>query len=347
MAEPPRILIAGGYGVFGRLLARELLATTVAHLVLAGRDGARAAHACRDLGAPGRAEPLALDLADRAAVARAAARFRAVACAAGPFQGLPRDLPAIVVQAGADWLDIADYAGWVLPLLDDRALHAAATAAGRRVMPGLSSVPALSGALARWCLARRPDLARGHVTLYIGNRNHKGSAAIASALAAGVADPRPVDLPVGRHLAYRFDSPDAALLRGELGLIVDFRVAFEWDLSSRLLAALGPRARRLSEPARQRLAAGLAALAAPLSRFGSPLGCVQVDLWDAAGRAHARAAYVGVGQRLAILPCALAIQALLAAEPLPSGVVSPATWLPPDEWIARLARRGLRFQGEA
>src|SRR5438552_2290869 len=38
MAEPPRILIAGGYGVFGRLLARELLDTTAAHLVLAGRD---------------------------------------------------------------------------------------------------------------------------------------------------------------------------------------------------------------------------------------------------------------------------------------------------------------------
>jgi hypothetical protein len=188
---------------------------------------------------------------------------------------------------------------------------------------------------------------RGHVTLFIGNRNHKGSGAIASALAAGVADPRPVDLPVGRHRAYRFDSPDAALLRADLGLAVDFRVAFEWDLSSRLLAALGPRARRLDARARRRLAVGLAALAAPLSRFGSPLGCVQVDLWDGERRAHARAAWVGVGQRLAILPCALALQALLAGEPLPHGVVPPATWLAPDEWIARLEQRGLRFEGEA
>jgi short subunit dehydrogenase-like uncharacterized protein len=347
MAEPPRILIAGAYGVFGRLLARELLDTTAAHLVLAGRDGTQAARVCRALGAAGRVEPLAVDLTDRAAVGRAAANCRAVACTAGPFQSLPLDLPAHVVQAGADWLDIADYAGWVLPPLGDGALHAAATAAGRRIMPGLSSVPALSGVLARWCVARRPDLARGHVTLFIGNRNHKGSGAIASALGAGVADPRVVDLPMGRHRAYRFDSPDAALLRAELGLAVDFRVAFEWDLSSRLLAALGPYARRLDAAARRRLATGLAALAAPLSRFGSPLGCVQVDLWDGAGRAHTHAAYVGVGQRLAILPCALAIQALLAGESLPLGVVPPATWLAPDEWIDRLERRGLRFEGEA
>ena len=39
MAERPRILIAGGYGVFGQLLARELLDTTNAALVLAGDLG--------------------------------------------------------------------------------------------------------------------------------------------------------------------------------------------------------------------------------------------------------------------------------------------------------------------
>ena len=57
MAERPRLLIAGGSGVFGQLLARELLATTDAALVLAGRDGRRAAAACRRLGAPDRVTP--------------------------------------------------------------------------------------------------------------------------------------------------------------------------------------------------------------------------------------------------------------------------------------------------
>jgi hypothetical protein len=346
--ERPAVLIAGGYGVFGRLLARELLATTPARVILAGRDEARAARACRALGPRqrlvDRATPLALDLADLSAVTHAAAGCFAVACAAGPFQGLPRTLPASVVGAGAHWLDIADDPDWVLPLLQDTALDAAATAAGLCVMPGLSSVPALSGALARWCHTRLPAATRGRITLYIGNRNRKGTGAIASALGAGFDAPRPVALPVGRRLAYRFASPDAALLRAELGIAVEFRVAFEWGLASWLLAALGPRGRTLSVRTRTRLAHVLATVAAPLSRFGSPLGCVQAELW--AGDRHVRAAFVGSGQRLAVLPCALALARLLAGEPLPPGVVSPTTWLPPDQWITQLGARGLRFVGD-
>jgi len=342
--ERPTVLIAGGYGVFGRLLARELLATTPARVVLAGRDGARAARACRALAMRDRATPLALDLADLSAVARAAAGCFAVACAAGPFQGLPRGLPTSVVGAGAHWLDIADDPDWVLPLLADTTLHTAATAAGLCIMPGLSSVPALSGALARWCHARLPGATRGRITLYIGNRNRKGTGAIASALGAGFGAPRPVALPVGRRLAYRFASPDAALLRAELGIAVEFRVAFEWGLASWLLAALGPPGRALGVRTRTRLARVLATAAAPLSRLGSPLGCVQSELWD--GDRRARAAFVGGGQRLAILPCALALARLLAGEPLPPGVVSPATWLTPDQWITQLEARGLRFVGD-
>jgi hypothetical protein len=342
--EREGVLIAGGYGVFGRLLARELLATTAARVILAGRDGARAARACRILRVGDRATPLALDLADVSAVGRAARGCSAVACAAGPFQGLPRALPASVVGAGAHWLDIADDPDWVLPLLADTALDAAAAAAGLCVMPGLSSVPALSGALVRWCHTRLPGATRGRITLYIGNRNRKGTGAIASALGAGFDAPRPVELPVGRRLAYRFASPDAALLRTELGLAVEFRVAFEWSLVSVLLATIGPRGRASSVRTRTRLAQVLATAAAPLSRFGSPLGCVQAELWD--GDRHARAAFVGSGQRLAVLPCALALARLLAGEPLAPGVVSPATWLAPDQWVSQLGARGLRFVGD-
>jgi len=152
-----------------------------------------------------------------------------------------------------------------------------------------------------------------------------------------------VALPVGRRLAYRFASPDTALLRAELGLAVEFRVAFEWGVAAALLAALGPFGRALSVGMRTRLAQGLATVAAPLSRFGSPLGCVQAELWD--GDRRARAAFVGSGQRLAVLPCALALARLLARAPLPPGVVSPATWLTPDQWVSQLGARGVRFVG--
>jgi hypothetical protein len=341
VARQPRVLIAGGAGVFGRLLVAELVRHTDAHLLLAGRSRRRLAAACQRLDADGRVVLLPLDLQDAAAVRRAATGCAVLACTAGPFQTLPRMLPWHALAAGAHWLDVADDPTWLVPLLRDPRLAAAARAADRCVIPGLSSVPALSGVLARWCRERAPAARRGRVTLFIGNRNPKGAGAIASALATGFRAPRTLALPVGRRLTYRFEAADTAILQAELGLEVEFRVAFEWGAASRVVAALAPVARRLDPMRRARLARVLAALAAPFSRLGSDLGGVDVTLWDDTRRVSA--ALVGRGQRLAILPCALAVEALLDGSLATRGVLSPATWLTPTEWIARLAARGLRF----
>src|SRR5437870_1824570 len=158
--DRPRVLVAGGYGVFGRLLASELLAATNAHIVLAGRDVRRAEAARLALAEPSRAESLELGLADDGANGRAAAGCAAVACSAGPFQLLPSNLPSVAVRAGAHWFDVADEARWVLGLLDDRRLDAEARTAGVVVAPGLSAVPAVSGVLARWCGERLPEADR-------------------------------------------------------------------------------------------------------------------------------------------------------------------------------------------
>lgn len=342
MAGPPRILIAGASGIFGRLLVRELLDTTPAQLVLAGRDLRKTVAVCQDLGAADRLEPRALDLSNADALARAAEACFAVACTAGPFQDLPRALPRAAVQAGAHWLDIADDPSWVLPLLADRTLNAGAAGAGLAVMPGASTVPALSGVLVRWCCARLSGARRARLTLYIGNRNSKGTASIASALGAGFDNPRPVQLPFGRRTAYRFPSPDAVLLREELGLRTEFRVAFEWGLASHLMTTLSPLSRRLAPRERQYLASALSVISRPLSRLGSDSGCLQAEVWADRGPA-VRAALLGAGQRLVILPCALALRALLTGELQQGGLVHPATWLAPDEWVRRLEARGVRF----
>lgn len=341
MAEPPRILIAGGSGVFGRLLAREILATTPAQLLIAGRSRGRAERTCRELSALGPAEPLALDLREPGALARAAHGCFAVACAAGPFQELPPGLPRAAVEAGAHWLDIADFSGWVAAILADIGLDETARAAGRSVMPGLSTVPTLSGVLARLCRARLPDATRARATLFIGNRNAKGAGAVASALRAPLDDPVSVDLPVGRRVAVRFDSPDAALLREDLGLDAEFRAAFEWGPAYRAMAAARPLARWLGH---ERLARLLILLSAASALFGSEGGGLQVELWNAAG-ARAAAAFVGAGQRMAVLPCAVALDALLAGKPARSGVVRPASWPSIEEWAARLSARGLGLEG--
>jgi NAD(P)-dependent dehydrogenase (short-subunit alcohol dehydrogenase family) len=228
MAERPRVLIAGGSGVFGRLLARELLKTTSVDLILAGRGLSAVVAACRELDQPDRTFAMALDLGDPESLTRAARGCVAVACAAGPFQELPSELPTAVVRAGGHWVDISDDEGWVVPLLDDTTLDAAARDAGLAVIPGLSTVPALSGALARWCRERLQGAERARVTLFIGNQNARGAGAIASAMASGFGRPTRVDLPFGRRLAYLGHSPDTELLRRDLGLDAEFRVVLEW-----------------------------------------------------------------------------------------------------------------------
>jgi hypothetical protein len=79
----------------------------------------------------------------------------------------------------------------------------------------------------------------------------------------------------------------------------------------------------------------------PFGRFGSEGGCLQVDLWDGERRVSVTA--VSGDQRLAILPCAMAVQALLEEELPERGVIHPAEWLSPETWIGELRKRGARI----
>jgi hypothetical protein len=334
-----RILVAGGYGVFGRLLAHELLETTDAHLVLAGRDRRQGERAAAELGTD-RIQAIELDLHDVESVARAVEGCFAIACTAGPFQGLPRELPLAAVQAGAHWLDIADDPEWVLSILGDEDLSEAASHAGVVAAPGLSTVPAVSGVLARWCKERLDDPRAAQVTLFIGNRNRKGTGATASALIAGFRDPAPVDLPFGRRLAYRFPTPDAELFRRDLGIQAEFRVALEWGYLGRMAAALGRATAGIGTEGQTRLARSLSKVSEPFARFGTELGCVQVELDSKDGSFAATAL---AGQRLVVLPCALALRALLSGEIGHPGLLHPAAWLPHDEYMTRLRSRGVRL----
>ena len=343
---PPRVLIAGGYGVFGRVFAREVLASLPVRVAIAGRDAGRLAKACRALRAGDRVEPRVLDLHDRRAVAHASEDCFAVACAAGPFQTLDRELPRVVAEAGAHWLDISDVTEWVLAILADRALHEKALENGTAVIPGLSSVPALSGVLVRWARNRLVNPRRARVVLYIGNRNAKGPAAIESARMSGFGDPLLVDLPAGRRLAYRFASPDDVLLRQDLGLEAEFRVALQWSFANRIMAWLQRRPGPARSPARTGLARVLSALAAPFSVFGSEISSLQAEVFGASGE-YARAVLTGLGQRLAVLPCVLALEALADGGLRERGCINPAAWLGPDDWASRLSARGIRFDGHA
>lgn len=242
MAPKRRVIVAGSRGVFGTLLVREL------------GDNYDVVATTRDT----------LDLRDVDAVHRLARSAYAFACAAGPFQQLDRRIVRAVVDAGAHWLDIADDACWFFDLIDDRELDALARERNVVVMPGLSTLPAISCALASQSHAQRSD-----ITLFIGNDNPKGAAAIASGAA--------------------LDSPDRELLRRERGVDATARARFEMPGASAAMFALRAIPMRL----RLRLAK---MLSKALPRFGSQGGYLDVN-----------GTRMPITQRSAILPLVYAL----------------------------------------
>jgi hypothetical protein len=212
LAAKKRIVVAGSRGVFGR------------HLIEALGEAYDVVPTTRDT----------LDLRDAGAVARAARGVFAFACTAGPFQQLDRAIVRAVVNEGVHWLDIADDERWFFDLLDDRELDVLARTRGVVVMPGLSTLPALSSAL-----VRRVGAQRVTITLYIGNDNAKGAAAIASAASLRTPDRELLrrELSVDAHVRTRFQMPGVTLVMHALRI---FPLAVRVRLA-KLLARLAPR----------------------------------------------------------------------------------------------------------
>jgi len=250
VVETKRVVVAGAGGVFGSLLVRAL------------GDAYEVVATTRDT----------LDLRDLGAVRAAARGAYAVACAAGPFQLLDRQIVHAVAGEGAHWLDISDDGEWFFDLFDDRRLRALAEERGVAVMPGLSSLPAISGALVR----RLGAVHHVDITLSIGNRNAKGAAAIASA--AGLR------------------TPDSELLWRELHIAANVHTKFEMPGVSLILRFL----KQLPIAPRVRIARAIASVASKVP-FGTSGGAVEVV--SGIGATQLR----GEDQRMAILPLVYAL----------------------------------------
>lgn len=143
-----KILILGGYGVFGGRLAELLSDIPDLDLFICGRDLARATAFCLRYRGQPRLHPHALD---RRAIADGLQSFAPdlVVDASGPFQDYGADRYHVVescIAAGVDYLDFADGADFVFGI--DR-FDAQAKAAGICVLSGVSSFPALTGAVLR------------------------------------------------------------------------------------------------------------------------------------------------------------------------------------------------------
>jgi NAD(P)-dependent dehydrogenase (short-subunit alcohol dehydrogenase family) len=344
MGAAARILILGGYGVFGRLLAKELLERTPHEVILAGRSQRNATVARGQRGHGDRIRAAALDLHDPDSIVPELANVDVVVCAAGPFQGLSPQLVLRAVAAGVHWLDISDDPEWIASVVHDTEIQQLARERDLVVAPGMSTSPAISSALAALCLKELPSATSVRTALFIGNRNPKGAGVIASALASCRSPLEDVDLlAYGHRQGWLAPSADAVVFGAATDCATRFVLAPEWRLGARLLRGVARLGMRGERPARV-----LARLARWSSVFGENRGSIDVAVHDAAGNGCAMACTGD--QRMAILPCAIALEGmhLWAHQPL-SGADSRrhrfASLTAAKTLIDELRKRGMMVRG--
>src|SRR5262245_55306541 len=139
MTGQPKVLILGGYGMFGGRLARLLVGEPGLTIVVAGRSGAKAEAFCRGLQSRGEAAPLAFDREGDVERQLRDAAADIVVDASGPFQlyGDPYRVVRACLATGAHYLDLADGSGFVEGVAQ---FDAAAKARGLFVLSGVSSL---------------------------------------------------------------------------------------------------------------------------------------------------------------------------------------------------------------
>jgi hypothetical protein len=142
------VLVIGGYGTFGARLVKLLADEPRLEIIVAGRSLSAATELC-GMAAKAALVPALFDRAGDVEAQLARLRPNIVVDASGPFQHYDDDPYRIVraaLAAGADYLDLADAADFVIGIgvLDELAKQR-----GRFALSGVSSFPVLSAAVVR------------------------------------------------------------------------------------------------------------------------------------------------------------------------------------------------------
>ena len=350
-----KVIVFGGYGTFGRLVSRELAARGV-EVTVAGRDLSKAKALAGELGSGHRG--IAANLGDAKSCRETIAGHEVVANCAGPFQKFDATLLDACLDVGCHYTDIADDRAYCATV---RQYHDAFAGRRRAAVYGCSSLPAISGALAlllRKEKTRTPTRAR--VTLFIGNNNPKGGAAIRSLVSSlgkpipapqgilrcfGGREVVPLPPPIGRRAAFDFTSPEYDLFPALVGVeAVNVKVVFELRPSNYFFAVLALVGKSYGERTARFLQR-----AGGLVRWGTSSAAIMTEMFYPDG-SSARATIYGSqsGQRLAALPCALAALSL-CKEPGPAtGAMTAYELLGAGPLIAGIERAGFELiRGQA
>jgi hypothetical protein len=179
-----KVLILGGYGVFGGRLA-QLLIPAGHDTIIAGRTLSKAEAFCAEHGGT----PLALERDDLEGLARALQvhEVELVVDAAGPFQayGAEYSIVKTALANGCHYLDLSDDASFTTGIVG---LNDLAMEAGKTALSGVSTVPALSSAIVSDLAGELEEITLIETTILPGNRAPRGRS-VMQAILAQVGEP--------------------------------------------------------------------------------------------------------------------------------------------------------------
>jgi saccharopine dehydrogenase-like NADP-dependent oxidoreductase len=177
-----RILILGGYGHFGARIALALAMRADCHLIVAGRSDSRAKDSAARFATKGGANIAGAGIdASAADLAHLLRRhgIDLVIHTAGPFQNQSYHVARACIDAGANYIDLADAREFVTGIAE---LDRAARERGVLIVSGASTVPALSAAVVDHYRHRFHEIAAITIGITPGNRAPRGLSTVQSVL---------------------------------------------------------------------------------------------------------------------------------------------------------------------
>jgi NAD(P)-dependent dehydrogenase (short-subunit alcohol dehydrogenase family) len=293
------VVILGGYGTFGRLIAERLCAVPEARVTIAGRDPEKGRQAAAALGADHRR----CDASDPASLRNTLEGAWLVVNASGPFRTGDYSVPRACIEAGCHYIDLADGRDYVADVVQ---LDEAARRRGVFVCAGASTTPAVTSALVAELRPGLGPIRSIKVALNAGNKNQAGVSTIATILGyvgrpvrvwrqgrwrlvRGWGEGERLDFPapVGRRRVQVCDVPDLALFPRLFGADdVEFKAGLELTVLNYAVAALAPLRHLLSLPSLARPLVWLSGLFKP---FGTLHGACAVWVTGRDGRQRSAA----------------------------------------------------------
>ena len=169
------VVVLGGYGTYGSLIAEQLTASGT-QVIIAGRDAVKAEH----FAGPLNADFARCDVSDAVSLRQTILGAYLVINASGPFQAKDYAIPEACIEEGCHYIDLGDGRDYVAGIVQ---LHESAAARGVFICVGASTSPAITSAAAADLRAGVGHIRSIKVALSAGNKNQAGVSTIASILA--------------------------------------------------------------------------------------------------------------------------------------------------------------------